>query len=162
MGSRGSVIPFFRSITSGIFPITDLRMTRFMITLPQAVDLVWNAFEDMRGGEIYVKKIPSMRVVDVAKTLNPKAVLEVVGIRPGEKLHEQMIGSEDAPHTYEYDNFFKILPAIHGWNEDPKRIGRGIKVPDNFIYSSDTNSEWMSSAELMGWVDLSNDEIGKI
>src|SRR5690606_5687734 len=97
MGSRGSVIPFFMSIKDqGVLPITDSRMTRFMISLEQGVELVWHAFEDMEGGEIYVKKIPSMRVTDLARVVAPKAKLEIVGIRPGEKLHEQMIGAEDA------------------------------------------------------------------
>src|SRR5512139_2537584 len=103
MGSRGSVIPFFLSIAeAGTLPITDERMTRFMITLEQGVELVWHAFEDMVGGEIYVKKIPSMKVTDLARAIAPDASHKIVGIRPGEKLHEQMIGTEDALHTYEY------------------------------------------------------------
>ena len=94
MGSRGSVIPFFLSIADkGVLPITDARMTRFMITLEQGVDLVWHAFEDMVGGEIYVKKIPSMKVTDIAAAVAPDARHDIVGIRPGEKLHEQMIRS---------------------------------------------------------------------
>lgn len=103
MGSRGSVIPFFMSIKDkGVLPITDARMTRFMISLEQGVELVWQAFDDMEGGEIYVKKIPSMKVTDLATVVAPEARQEVVGIRPGEKLHEQMIGEEDAFYTYEY------------------------------------------------------------
>jgi UDP-N-acetylglucosamine 4,6-dehydratase len=114
MGSRGSVIPFFLTqADKGVVPITDVRMTRFMITLEEGVDLVWHAFEDMVGGEIYVKKIPSMNIVDVARASVPEAQHEIVGIRPGEKLHEQMIGFEDAPHTYEYAEHYKVLPAIH-------------------------------------------------
>lgn len=102
MGSRGSVIPFFKSIKhKGVLPITDERMTRFMISLEQGVELVWHAFADMVGGEIYVKKIPSMSVVDLAHALAPDCKLDVVGIRPGEKLHEQMIGEEDADYTFE-------------------------------------------------------------
>jgi len=114
MGSRGSVIPFFMSIRDkGVLPITDPRMTRFMISLEQGVELVWHALEDTAGGEIYVRKIPSMKVTDIARVLAPEAEQKIVGIRPGEKLHEQMIGYEDAPFTYEYPDFFKILPAIH-------------------------------------------------
>ena len=111
MGSRGSVIPFFLSLKDqDELPITDERMTRFMITLDQGVELVWHAFEDMLGGEIYVKKIPSMRVIDIAKVIAPKAKHKIIGIRPGEKLHEQMVSSDDASSTYEYSNYFKILP----------------------------------------------------
>lgn len=154
MGSRGSVIPFFISKAhTRIMPITDLRMTRFMITLEQGVELVWRAFEDMMGGEIYVKKIPSMRVVDVAKTICPDAELKVIGIRPGEKIHEQMIGLEDAPFTYAYDGHFKILPSIHGWSLDLQRIKDGIKVDEDFIYTSGDNKEWMTSEELKKWLD---------
>lgn len=163
MGSRGSVIPFFMSIReSGVLPITDERMTRFMISLEQGVELVWHAFEDMVGGEIYVKKIPSMRVTDLARAIAPNCQLEVVGIRPGEKLHEQMIGSEDAYYTYEYLQHFKILPAINGWDSSPERIKDGVKVPDNFIYASDSNAEWMESNELKAWVESNQNKIGSI
>jgi len=162
MGSRGSVIPFFLSIADkGVLPITDTRMTRFMITLEQGVDLVWHAFEDMIGGEIYVKKIPSMKVTDVATAVAPAATHDVVGIRPGEKLHEQMIGSEDAPHTYEYDEHFKILPAIHSWSSDPTRIQNGNKVAPEFTYCSDNNTDWMSIDTLRGWLEKNRDKVGK-
>jgi UDP-N-acetylglucosamine 4,6-dehydratase (inverting) len=163
MGSRGSVIPFFMSIKEGEpFPITDVRMTRFMISLEQGVELVWHAFEDMQGGEIYVKKIPSMKVTDVALAISDSAQQKVVGIRPGEKLHEQMIGTEDAPFTYEYRDHFKILPAIHDWAMDPDRIKDGSLVPEGFIYSSDNNEEWMSLAQLQDWISLNKDKIGAI
>ena len=163
MGSRGSVIPFFLSIASKkVLPITDERMTRFMITLEQGVDLVWHAFDDMVGGEIYVKKIPSMNIVDIAKATVPEAKHEVVGIRPGEKLHEQMIGSEDALYTYQYDEHYKILPAIHNWSEDPMRIGSGIKVDPTFTYSSDNNADWMSVEQLQSWIRLNHEHVGKI
>ena len=110
MGSRGSVMPFFHQLKdSGSVPITDSEMTRFMISLEQGVELVWHAFHDMVGGEIYVKKIPSMKVTDLAKAIAPNAKQEIIGIRPGEKLHEQMIGSEDAPYTFEYKEYFKIF-----------------------------------------------------
>lgn len=163
MGSRGSVIPFFMSIKDkGILPITDERMTRFMISLEQGVELVWHAFEDMQGGEIYVKKIPSMRVVDVARAVAPKAKHEIVGIRPGEKLHEQMIGSEDSYFTYEYLEHFKILPAIHDWSKDLNRIKDGRKVDEGFIYSSDNNNSWMTLEELTDWIAKNQEKIGNI
>ena len=153
MGSRGSVIPFFlKQKAKGVLPITDQRMTRFMITLPQAVDLVWHAFDDMEGGEIYVKKIPSMKVTDIATAVDVEAKQDVIGIRPGEKIHEQMIGYEDALTTFEYENHYKILPTIHGWAEDKARIKDGEQVDRNFIYSSDKNDEWMSIEELQDWI----------
>ena len=163
MGSRGSVIPFFLSIADkGVLPITDDRMTRFMITLEQGVELVWHAFEDMIGGEIYVKKIPSMKVTDVATASVPNAKHEIVGIRPGEKLHEQMIGTEDALYTYEYPEHFKILPAINSWNDDPYRIKDGEKVDESFTYCSDNNTEWMSIESLQAWIAQNREHIGKI
>jgi UDP-N-acetylglucosamine 4,6-dehydratase/5-epimerase len=163
MGSRGSVIPFFISIAeSGRLPITDERMTRFMITLEQGVDLVWHAFEDMVGGEIYVKKIPSMKVSDVALACAPNAKQEIVGIRPGEKLHEQMIGTEDAPYTYEYPEHYKILPAIHSWSDDVYRIKDGRKVKEGFTYCSDNNTEWMTTSALRAWIARNRENIGKL
>lgn len=163
MGSRGSVIPFFMSLKDkGVLPITDRRMTRFMISLEQGVELVWHAFEDMIGGEIYVKKIPSMKVTDLARIVAPEAEHELVGIRPGEKLHEQMIGLEDAYFTYEYPEHYKILPQINHWSEDPKRIKDGIKVPEGFVYASDNNTDWMSDAELNAWIDANREKIGVI
>jgi UDP-N-acetylglucosamine 4,6-dehydratase/5-epimerase len=161
MGSRGSVIPFFLSLKeSDHVPITDVGMTRFMISLEQGVDLVWHALDDMVGGEIYVKKIPSMKVVDLAKSLLPDSEQKVIGIRPGEKLHEQMIGENDAPYTFEYPEHFKILPAIHHWNLDKARIKDGKKVEENFSYTSDNNTQWMSGDELLAWVDQNNKNIG--
>ena len=163
MGSRGSVIPFFLSIADkGVLPITDDRMTRFMITLEQGVELVWHAFEDMIGGGIYVKKIPSMKVTDVALASVPDAKHEIVGIRPGEKLHEQMIGTEDALYTYEYTEHFKILPAINNWSNDSYRIKDGKKVAEDFTYCSDNNTEWMSIASLQTWIAQNRDKVGKI
>ena len=163
MGSRGSVIPFFMSISDqDVLPVTDPRMTRFMISLEQGVELVWHAFNDMVGGEIYVKKIPSMKVTNIANTVAPNACHEIVGIRPGEKLHEQMIGVEDAPYTYEYDEHFKILPAINNWAEDPQRIKDGRKVAEDFIYTSDLNAEWMSETDLSKWIEINRKKIGAI
>ncbi len=163
MGSRGSVIPFFKSIAKdGTLPITDKRMTRFMISLEEGVELVWHAFHDMKGGEIYVKKIPSMKVTDIALAVNDKAKHEEVGIRPGEKLHEQMIGIEDAPYTYEYPDYFKILPSINAWSDDPERVGTGIKVDPDFTYCSDNNKEWMEISQLKDWIKLNQNKIGNI
>ncbi len=163
MGSRGSVIPFFMSIRDkGVLPITDDRMTRFMISLEQGVELVWHAFEDMVGGEIYVKKIPSMKVTDLARVVAPKCTQEVVGIRPGEKLHEQMIGAEDAYYTYEYPEHFKILPTINEWASSPERIKDGKKVPEGFIYASDNNPEWMTDVQLQTWIEANREKIGSI
>jgi UDP-N-acetylglucosamine 4,6-dehydratase len=163
MGSRGSVIPFFLPLADkGVLPITDTRMTRFMITLEQGVDLVWHAFEDMVGGEIYVKKIPSMKVTDIALAVAPTACQDIVGIRPGEKLHEQMIGPEDAPHTYEYAEHYKVLPVIHNWSQDPARINGGSLVSPDFTYCSDNNPEWMSIETLRVWIEKNREKIGLI
>ncbi len=153
MGSRGSVIPLFlKKKGSGSLPITDPRMTRFMISLEQGVELVWHAFGDMIGGEIYVKKVPSMLVTEIARTIDEGAEQEIIGIRPGEKLHEQMIGEEDSAYTYEYPSHFKILPAINDWYHDSARIKDGKKVPDGFKYTSDCNSDWMERNELEAWL----------
>ncbi len=163
MGSRGSVIPHFLSLRdTGSLPITDERMTRFMITLEQGVQLVWHAFEDMEGGEIYVKKIPSMKLSDIALAVAPQAQHNIIGIRPGEKLHEQMISSEDAHYTYEYAEHFKILPAIHSWHTDFKRIKDGQRVSEDFVYSSDNNTEWMSVDALRAWIAAHEAKIGHI
>ncbi len=163
MGSRGSVIPFFLSFKKDeLLPITDTQMTRFMITLEEGVNLIWKAFDDMVGGEIYVKKIPSMKVTDIAKSVSNKEDFKIIGIRPGEKLHEQMIGSEDAPYTYEYSDYFKILPSINNWGSDPKRIGRGKLVEDGFTYCSDTNKEWMEVSELKEWIEENRNKIGNM
>jgi UDP-N-acetylglucosamine 4,6-dehydratase/5-epimerase len=163
MGSRGSVIPYFQSLLpADKLPITDVRMTRFMITLEQGVELVWHALSDMEGGEIYVKRIPSMRITDIARAVDEHARHDIIGIRPGEKLHEQMIGSEDAPHTFVYPGHFKILPAIHHWSSDPTRIKNGKPVPSEFTYSSDNNPEWMTIETLRTWISDNQRKIGKI
>lgn len=163
MGSRGSVIPFFLSTKNkNELTITDKRMTRFMISLEQGVELVWHAFEDMIGGEIYVKKIPSIKVTDIAHVISPKAKHKIIGIRPGEKLHEQMISAEDSEYTYEYSNYYKILPQINDWAKDTKRIKKGTKVPSGFVYSSDNNSDWMSNEELNDWIEANQKFIGNI
>ncbi len=163
MGSRGSVIPFFMSEKEkGVLPITDERMTRFMISLEKGVELVWHALEDMIGGEIYVKKIPSMKVTEIAHAVAPEANQEFIGIRPGEKLHEQMIGEEDAFNAYEYPEHYKILPAIHGWATCSERIKDGKKVEEGFSYTSDNNPEWMTKEELQSWIAENSEKIGKL
>ncbi|HDZ3414203.1 TPA: UDP-N-acetylglucosamine 4,6-dehydratase (inverting) [Pseudomonas aeruginosa] len=163
MGSRGSVIPFFMSIKEkGEVPITDERMTRFMISLEEGVELVWHAFEDMEGGEIYVKKIPSMKITDLARVVAPDAKQKIVGIRPGEKLHEQMISAENAYYTYEYPEHFKILPVINDWANCTNRIKDGKRVAEGFVYSSDNNTEWMSDEALQSWIARNQDKIGSI
>ena len=149
MGSRGSVIPFFqRKAQTGILPITDKNMTRFMITIEQGVELVWHAFEDSLGGEIYVYKIPSMKVTDIALAINPDASHEIIGIRPGEKIHEIMVSEEDSLSTYQYDWYYKILPTLNDWHKDKNRIKDGNIVEKGFIYSSGNNKEWMTIEQL--------------
>jgi len=163
MGSRGSVIPFFIDQKEyGVLPITDERMTRFMITLEDGVKLVWKAFNDMEGGETYVKKIPSMKITDLAYAVSPGASHKIVGIRPGEKLHEQMISEEDATYTYEFDDYYKILPVINEWSSCKKRIKDGKKVADGFSYTSDNNKEWMSIEILQQWIKENKNKIGNI
>ena len=153
MGSRGSVIPFFleRSKT-GVLPITDERMTRFMITIEEGVNLVWHAFKDSVGGEIYVHKIPSMKVLDIARAIKPDAEYQIIGIRPGEKIHEVMISEEDAMSTYEFDWYFKILPTLNQWHLSPERIKDGKLVKKDFVYSSDKNPKWMSPEQLKSFL----------
>jgi UDP-N-acetylglucosamine 4,6-dehydratase (inverting) len=161
MGSRGSVIPYFLSLDDQAeIPITDPKMTRFMITLEQGVELVWTAFQDMEGGEIYVRKIPSINLTDIAKAVSPKAKHKIVGSRPGEKLHEQMISPEDSEHTYEYEDHFKILPSINGWCHDINRIKDGKKVDPGFSYTSDNNTSWMQPCDLKNWIKDNASSLG--
>jgi UDP-N-acetylglucosamine 4,6-dehydratase/5-epimerase len=163
MGARGSVIPYFMSFGSdGVLPITDNRMTRFMISLEEAVEFVWHCFDDMKGGEIYVKKIPSMKVTDIGIAVNDNLKQEEIGIRPGEKLHEQMIGLEDSLYTYEYSSHYKILPPLNNWSNDPERIKDGVKVDTDFLYTSDNNIEWMEISELKEWIEKNRNKIGVI
>ena len=153
MGSRGSVIPLFlESKHDGVLGITDFRMTRFMITIEEGVELVFKAFSQMQGGEIFVKKIPSMNILDIAKAVAPSAEIKEIGIRPGEKIHEQMIGSEDAPFTYEFSDSYKIIPPEIDINFFAKALKGGKKVADDFIYSSDRNTEIMKISDLKKWL----------
>ena len=134
-------------------------MTRFMISLDQGVELVWHTFNDMKGGEIYVKKLPSMKVTDIAKVIAPNSKHKIIGIRPGEKMHEEMISREDSNSCYEYSNYYKILPMINNWSKDKKRIKNGKKVPENFIYNSENNKKWMTKSDLNKWIYKNYDSI---
>lgn len=147
VGSRGSVIPFFQKMEkTGKIPITDERMTRFWITLDQGVQFVLDNLGRMQGGEIFVPKIPSMNIMDLAKAIAPQCQLEYVGIRPGEKLHEAMITEDDSRHTIEYDDYYVIHPEFHWWDKNYKKDGK--LMPDGFCYSSDKNDRWLSIEEL--------------
>jgi UDP-N-acetylglucosamine 4,6-dehydratase/5-epimerase len=147
VGSRGSVVPFFKKIRhTGKLPITDERMTRFWITLDQGVQFVLDSLQRMRGGEIFVPKIPSMRVVDLAEAIAPKCEIEIVGIRPGEKLHEAMITEDDARHTVEFDTYYVIQPEFPWWSRESVKGGKPLS--EGFKYTSDTNSQWLTVEEL--------------
>jgi len=154
MGSRGSVIPFFQSrAASGVLPITDPRMTRFNITLAEGVDLVLHALSTAQGGEIFVPRIPSYRITDVATAIAPKAKQEIVGIRPGEKIHEEMITETDAFQTIETPGGYIIVPMLH--DTPPEKLmaeyarhHQGKPVPAGFSYNSGTNTDWLSVDQL--------------
>ncbi len=153
VGSRGSVIPFFlQTRKTGTLPITDKRMTRFWITLDHAVEFVLRSLEIMEGGEIFVPKIPSMNIMDLAKAAAPECKTQIVGIRPGEKLHEVMVTEDDARTTLDCPDRYVILPAVHGWtgNSGKKtKATKGVKLcPDGFRYSSETNKEWLTVDQL--------------
>ncbi len=163
MGSRGSVIPFFLlKKDQGILPITDFKMTRFMITIDQGVKFVLMSLEKMLGGEIFVKKIPSIKITDIAKAVSKKAELVEIGLRPGEKIHEQMVGKEDSINTYEYKDYFKIIPDILIRGDKRKVIGNGKKVKENFFYSSDINKEKLSVPALEKWIQKNKNEFLKL
>lgn len=152
MGSRGSLIPFLLSLEkTKSAPLTDERMTRFMISLDQAIELVSTALEQMIGGEIFVKKIPSMKVIDIIEAVRPDLSVELVGVRPGEKIHEQMIGAEECSHTFDFGDHYRIFPtAIMDMTHFDDKSG--TKVPLGFSYCSDTNEEWMSKTQLKSWL----------
>lgn len=159
VGSRGSVVPFFLKMReTGVLPITDERMTRFWITLEQGVEFVLRSLDRMQGGEIFVPKIPSMSILDLARAVAPGCDTKVVGIRPGEKLHEVMVAEDDARQTVEYEDYFAILPPFEQW--DPISFVRrngGKHCPEGFRYSSETNTQWLSVEELREMIGL-NDE----
>jgi len=147
MGSRGSVIPLFRKMReTGVLPITDPRMTRFWITLEEGVKLVIRAIEEMDGGEIFVPKIPSMKITDLAEAIAPECRQEVVGIRPGEKLHEVMITMTDSRHTLEFDDYFIIEPEYDWWKNNNHKNGKPVR--DGFEYNSGNNDRWLTVEEM--------------
>lgn len=148
VGSRGSVIPFFlKQRETGVLQITDPRMTRFWITLEQGVDFVLGCLDRMVGGELFVPKIPSMNIMDLAKAIAPECKTEIVGIRPGEKLHEVMIPKDESYRTIEYENYYIMKPDF-GFLNKSLISGNGKQVPDNFEYNSETNSWKLSIAEM--------------
>ncbi len=150
VGSRGSVVPFFlKQRSTGKLPVTDPRMTRFWITLDQGVEFVLSCFGRMNGGEIFVPKIPSMKLIDLARAIGPDCELEIVGKRPGEKVHELMVGEDDAQNTVEFDDYYSILPSGRGYNRDKYMEQRGGKpCEEGFRYSSETNTRWLTEGEL--------------
>lgn len=152
VGSRGSVVPFFKKIRhTGVIPITDERMTRFWITLDQGVQFVLDNLERMQGGEIFIPKIPSMKVTDLAKAIAPECEIEIIGIRPGEKLHEAMIMEDDARHTVEFDNYYVIQPEFTWWKKEKHLEGK--KLSDGFAYTSDSNTDWLTIEQLKELVE---------
>ena len=147
VGSRGSVIPLFKKQReTGKITITDERMTRFWITLEQGVRFVISCIEKMHGGEIFVPKIPSMRIIDLAKAIAPNCEIEIIGIRPGEKIHECLLTEDEARHSLEFDDFFVIEPEHPWWKVDLWKGGR--KLPEGFRYTSDKNTQWLTIEDL--------------
>ena len=156
LGSRGSVVPLFaRMRASGTIPITDPRMTRFWITIDDAVSFVFNRLASLRGGEIFVPKIPSMKLADMARAVCPECDHKVIGCRPGEKMHEVMVPADEASHTVDMGDHYVILPAFHHWEHAQYMANYGgTPVPEGFVYSSDTNSQWLSGDEFLDLVGL--------
>lgn len=156
LGSRGSVLPFFMKMKEGkVLPITDKEMTRFNITLEEAVAFVLMALRTAKGGEIFVPKIPSYRILDMAEAVSPESKIEIVGIRPGEKIHEEMISENDACNTIELDSHFVICPSNADWTqEDLIRNFNGKAVPRGFKYDSGTNTDWLTVEELRRLIDI--------
>jgi UDP-N-acetylglucosamine 4,6-dehydratase len=154
VGSRGSVVPFFRRLHAEgrSLPLTDKRMTRFWITLDQAVRFVADSFTQMHGGELYVPRIPSMRLLDLANAVAPDGSTYEIGIRPGEKLHEEMIATDDAPRTLRLADRYVVQPTIASWGYIPPTDG--TPVPEGFVYRSDTNDQWLSTDELRAMIGL--------
>ncbi|MER7501068.1 UDP-N-acetylglucosamine 4,6-dehydratase (inverting) [Nonomuraea pusilla] len=153
VGSRGSVVPFFQRLAAEgeSLPITDKRMTRFWITLDQAVRFVVDSFDMMQGGELYVPRIPSMRITDLAEALAPECPVYEIGVRPGEKLHEEMIGPDDGRRTLRLADRYVVQPTIATWGYIPPDGGE--QVPEGFSYRSDTNDRWLSVDDLRGMVE---------
>ncbi len=154
VGSRGSVIPFFTEVKkTGVLPVTDKRMTRFWITLEQGVNFVLCCLESMKGGEIFVPKIPSMNIMDLAKAISPDCQIKIVGIRPGEKIHEVMITEDDSRRTLEFEDYYVIQPDFHWWSASEYEKNGGKSVPEGFRYSSDKNTQWLTVEELKKMIE---------
>jgi UDP-N-acetylglucosamine 4,6-dehydratase len=151
MGSRGSVIPYFQEISAQgkPLPITDLRMTRFWISLESAVQFVIDSLNMMEGGELYVPRIPSMKIVDLARAVAPEAELQEIGMRPGEKLHEEMISADDSRRTFILKNRFVVTPVVSEWGY---REPNGERMPEGKAYRSDTNDLWMSESDIKNFI----------
>ncbi len=152
MGSRGSVIPFWKNLAAEgkPLPITDLRMTRFWISIDQAVKFVIESLEVMKGGELYVPRIPSMRIVDLASAVAPNAVLEEIGMRPGEKLHEEMISADDSRRTVVTNGRYVVTPVVAEWGfQEPV----GEKMTEGKAYQSNTNDLWMSEEDIKNFLE---------
>ena len=148
-GSRGSVIPFFiKQRETGVLTITHPEMTRFWITLSEGVQFVLNSIERMRGGELFIPKIPSATITDLATAIGPDCEQKVIGIRPGEKLHEMMISADDARLTREFDDHYVIQPQFGWWAERTRNAKHGQPVDDNFVYSSERNDTWLSVEDI--------------
>jgi UDP-N-acetylglucosamine 4,6-dehydratase len=162
VGSRGSVVPFFlKQRKTGVLPITDSRMTRFWITLDQGVEFVVSRLGLMRGGEVFVPKIPSMNIMDLARAVGPECRTEIVGIRPGEKLHEVMVPEDDARYTLEHEAYYTIHPSFHDWDPGTYRKENGGKrCPEGFRYSSDTNTQWLTVDQLRKMAGLTDEALG--
>ncbi|MEM1068860.1 MAG: UDP-N-acetylglucosamine 4,6-dehydratase (inverting) [Planctomycetota bacterium] len=155
LGSNGSVVPFFqKKRKEGLLPITSPDMTRFIITLEQGVEFVLNSFERMVGGELFVPKIPSVSIMDIAKAVAPECKTNVIGVRPGEKMHECMIPPDEARMTLEFDDHYIVQPSARPWcSEEPAYVSKGKQCPDNFCYSSDNNDDWLSIPKLREMID---------
>jgi UDP-N-acetylglucosamine 4,6-dehydratase (inverting) len=154
MGSRGSVIPFFYECFLKKKPITvtDKNMTRFMLTLQEAVELVWKALDIGKGGEIFVKKCPSIKIIDLAKIISGGSKVKIIGIRPGEKMHEQLIGEADAQYTVESKNYYTVYSPYHFLNKSFLNKNKKNLVDSNFVYSSENNREWMKANFVKNWI----------
>lgn len=153
IGSRGSVVPlFFEQKKSGTITLTDKRMTRFWLTLEQGIRFVIGCLDRMQGGEIFIPKIPSMKLVELGKTIAPKAKIQIIGIRPGEKLHEILITEDESRHSKEYDTFFVIEPEYASWQQND--IPGGKPLPDNFRYTSDKNMVWLTKKDLARMIEI--------
>jgi len=160
-GSNGSVVPFFqKQAATGTLPITHPEMTRFIITLPEGVAFVIKAFEKMEGGEVFVPKIPSTRILDIAHAVAPQCKTKIVGIRPGEKLHECMIPADDAMQTIEFDDHFIIEPSFRSWTDlKPHYTDQGTRCVEGFSYASDNNSDWLTIEQLRSMINPTDQNV---